>query len=389
MLDRYGFKRKNYADLLTDMDVKARELFGDDINTSERSPLGILIRLFAWFLAKTWELAEKVYNSGFITKAEGVQLDYLTPFFNTKRNPERASIVLLAFTGTPAHTIVEGTQFTTESNIYFVITEDVTLDVDGTGEGQAVAMEPGITGNVLPNTITVQAEPDADVLTVTNPEAATGGRDKESDGELLSRLLDSTAAQGSATADAIRAAVTSVPRVRAASVIENNSDRVVNGNEPKSIHVYVLGGEVADVAQAIYSKKAAGIATNGVEQTIIQDASGNDQTIKFDYATEVNIYASIALTTNAAFPADGVAQVQNAIVKVIGGLATDGTEYAGLGMGEEVYLSQLIAAVHSIAGVVNATIEIGEAPETLSPSNITIDPQEVAQTAFNQIEVTT
>lgn len=389
MLDRYGFKRKNYADLLTDMDVKARELFGDDINTSERSPLGILIRLFAWFLAKTWELAEKVYNSGFITKAEGVQLDYLTPFFNTKRNPERASIVPLAFTGTSAHTIVEGTQFTTESNIYFVLTENVTLDVDGTGEGEAISMEPGITGNVLANTITVQAEPDADVLTVTNPEAATGGRDKESDTELLSRLLDSNAAQGSATADAIRAAVTSVPGVRAASVIENNSDTVVNGNEPKSIHVYVLGGETSDVAQAIYSKKAAGIATNGVEQTIIQDASGNDQTIKFDYATEVSVYASVTLNTSTAFPADGVQRVQDAIVKVIGGLASDGTEYAGLGMGEDVYLSPLIAAVHSITGVINATIEIGETAGTLAPSNIIIDQQEVAQTAFNQIEVTT
>lgn len=389
MLDRYGFKRKNYADLLTDMDVKARELFGDDINTSERSPLGILIRLFAWFLAKTWELAEKVYNSGFITKAEGVQLDYLTPFFNTKRNPERASIVPLTFTGTPSHTIVEGTQFTTESNIYFVLTEDVTLSAGGTGQGEAIAMEPGITGNVLANTITVQAEPDADVLTVTNPEAATGGRDKESDTELLSRLLDSTAAQGSATADAIRAAVTGVSGVRAASVIENNSDTVVNGNEPKSIHVYVLGGETSDVAQAIYSKKAAGIATNGVEQTIIQDASGNDQTIKFDYATEVSVYASVTLNTSTAFPADGVQRVQDAIVKVIGGLASDGTEYAGLGMGEDVYLSPLIAAVHSITGVINATIEIGETAGTLAPSNIIIDQQEVAQTAFNQIEVTT
>lgn len=389
MLDRYGFKRKNYADLLTDMDVKARELFGDDINTSERSPLGILIRFFAWFLAKTWELAEKVYNSGFITKAEGVQLDYLTPFFNTKRNPERASIVPLAFTGTPAHTIVEGTQFTTESNIYFVLTEDVTLDVDGTGEGEAIAMEPGITGNVLANTITVQAEPDADVLTVTNPEAATGGRDKESDTELLSRLLDSNAAQGSATADAIRAAVTSVPGVRAASVIENNTMDTVDGNEPKSIHVYVLGGAQQDVASAIFEKKAAGIATNGVEQTIIQDASGNDQTIKFDYATEVSVYASVTLNTSTAFPADGVQRVQDAIVKVIGGLASDGTEYAGLGMGEDVYLSPLIAAVHSITGVINATIEIGETAGTLAPSNIIIDQQEVAQTAFNQIEVTT
>ena len=85
MLDGTGFKRKTYNDLQQEMDQRARELFGDDINTSERSPIGILIRLFAWFLGKSWELAEKVYNSGFVTKAEGVQLDNLTPLYNTQR----------------------------------------------------------------------------------------------------------------------------------------------------------------------------------------------------------------------------------------------------------------------------------------------------------------
>ena len=386
-LDRNGFKRKNYAEIYAEMEVKARESFGDDINMSERSPLGILIRLFSWALAKVWELAEKVYNSGFITKAEGVQLDNLTPFFNTKRNTEQAAVVELLFTGTPGYTITAGKQYTTPNDIYFVLTEDVILDVDGTGEGQAVCMDVGVVGNVPANTITVQAEPDTDVLTVNNPKASEGGRDYETDVELLNRLLDSSAGSGSGTANAIRAAVLAVPGVRAATVIENYENVTVDGNDPKSIHVYVLGGDPDDIAEAIFSKKAAGIKPMGAEVVTVIDDSGEPQTVRFDFAIEVQIYVEVDVTTTVAFPVDGATRVKDEIVKLIGGTASDGTIYVGSQMGEDVFVSQLTRAVFVIPGIVDASIRIGKAAGTLGTSNIVIQPNEVAQTGPNKVTV--
>ena len=37
MLDRNGFKRKTYDDLLNEMSAKAKEYFGADANVSERA----------------------------------------------------------------------------------------------------------------------------------------------------------------------------------------------------------------------------------------------------------------------------------------------------------------------------------------------------------------
>lgn len=73
MLDEHGFKRKTYDELLTDMESKAKELFGEDINLSSHSALGVFLRIIAWFMALIHELAERVYNSGFISSADGVQ----------------------------------------------------------------------------------------------------------------------------------------------------------------------------------------------------------------------------------------------------------------------------------------------------------------------------
>lgn len=44
-LDEKGFRRKQYAEIEEDMFIRARNLFGEDINLSVRSPLGIFFAL--------------------------------------------------------------------------------------------------------------------------------------------------------------------------------------------------------------------------------------------------------------------------------------------------------------------------------------------------------
>lgn len=379
-LDKNGFKRKNYAEIFAEAEIKAREFWGNDINTSERSSIGIVLRLFSWGVAKVWELAEKVYNSAYITKAEGVQMDNLTPLYNTKRNKEQAATVTLAFVGTPGYVVTAGKQFVTENDIYFTLTEDVTLNGTGNGAGRAVSMDVGTVGNVPADTITIQSEPDASITSVTNPDDAIGGRDYETDAELLSRLLDSSAGNGSGTANAIRAAVLAVPGVRAATVIENYENVVVDGNDPKSIHVYALGGDSQEIAEAIFSKKAAGIKPMGAQVLTVTDESGEPQLVRFDFAVEVPIYVEVDATTNVSFPVDGVTRIQDEVIKVIGGTANDGTIYVGSQMGEDVYISQISRAVLTVPGILDAVIRIRKASGSFAATNITIANNEVAQT---------
>ncbi|MBH0171013.1 baseplate J/gp47 family protein [Fictibacillus sp. 18YEL24] len=387
MLDKYGFKRKNYYELQSDMEERAKSLFGEDTNLSENSPIGVFIRLFSWFLSKTWELAEKVYNSAYITRAEGVQLDRLTAFFNTSRNPEQYATAELSITGTPNVTILEGTRFETESGIDFALTENVTLDGNGLGSGKVVSLTPGINGNVSAGAITIQSEPSADILEVTNIEDAEGGRDVETDPELLARMKASGASTGSGTPDAIVSEVLGVPGVRAANISVNNESTTVNGLPPHSNAVYVLGGDGQTIANALY-KHYVGLQFFGSQSYTVKDISGNSHTISFTPATQVNIFSNVTLTTNNTFTTTGVNDVKDAIVKIIGGTTNDGTLYVGLNMGEDVIYSKIIAAVMGTQGVVDASITIGKTVESQTTSNIQIETNEVAQINVSDITVT-
>lgn len=388
MLDETGFQRQTYSELLDGMEDKAKELFGEDINTSSKTPLGIILRIFAWFLAGIWDIAERVYNSGFVSKSEGVQLDRLGSNFGISREPAAEAVTTLFFTGEPGFVIEEQTQYTTESGIYFELIEDVVIGDDGTGTGAAVSLSKGVINNVAANTITEQAETLEGVYSVNNPEAASGGTDEESDPEFRARIKKSVEGSSASTNGGIISALLAVSGVRSANIVANNTMQTdADGNPPKSIHAYVLGGTKVDVAQALFDSVAAGIETVGEQSVVITDASGLDHDVKFDFAKEVKIYVQLDLKTNASFPADGVNQIKKNLVYKIGGIDENGSSFTGSQMGDDVILSQLFNAVYQVNGVSDVTIQIGKDAAALSQSNITIEPREVAQVHFSEIVV--
>lgn len=388
MLDRNGFTKKTYSDLLDEMIAKAKELFGENTNTSAYMPLGIILRIFAWFLSNIWDNLERVYNSRYIKKSEGIQLDYHGGDKNIKRNPAQYAYTNLVFTGLPGYTIETETQFATANDIYFMLIEDVTLDLNGNGTGQAVSVETGSIYNVEPNTITLQAEPIEEIYTVTNPEKANGGADKEGDETYKPRLLQANESNGKATANSIISALLNTSGVRSATAIFNKTMEVdANGNPPKSVHAYVLGGLKDDIAMSLFNSVSGVSQTVGEQQVIVKDLSGVDHLICFDYAEEVQIYFSISITTNPKFEVDGIDQIKNNIIAKIGGVDSTGTVQSGLPMGASVILSQQYSSVYQVAGIDDVTIEIGTTLDNLSASNISISQNQVAVTSVELIEV--
>ncbi|WP_261948764.1 baseplate J/gp47 family protein [Paenibacillus melissococcoides] len=133
MLDASGFKRMRYSDLLEQMEEQARAKYGETTNTSALSPLGIILRIFAFFLAYVWQGVEHVYYAAYRDTATGVSLDRLAPQVGIKRFQEEFAYGELTFIGTPEYTIPEGTIVGTATGKYFVTNEDLTLDNDGKG----------------------------------------------------------------------------------------------------------------------------------------------------------------------------------------------------------------------------------------------------------------
>lgn len=389
-LDSKGYKRKTYDDLLRDMSAKAKEKFGENANVSERSVLGILLRIMAWFLSLVWQDNENVYYSAFRKTAEGAQLDMLLPYAGITRNLDQYAFGPLEITGTPNHSVSAGYLVSkNNTDIFFETTEDVVLGSNGKGIVEIKAVELGSNSNTAANTITEIVNPDADVISVTNIADTTGGREKETDLEARERASITVEGMGSATTNAIRTNLLKIPTIRAATVIENYGDEPdAYGTPMRSIQAFVLGGTDEEIAYAIFEKKAGGIQPYGTTYVDVIDDGGNPQQIGFTRAIEVPIYIKAIINTNSSFPSNGTDQIKSTLIRYVGGVDVDSSVYAGLNMGEDVIESRLIARTYQVVGIEDVTFEISTDCINYSESNIAIGLQEVAQLDANNIEVT-
>lgn len=378
MLDENGFKRKTYDELLTDMETKAKELFGEDANLSPHSVLGILFRVLAWFLALSHELAERVYNSGFISKSTGVQLDRHGNNLGVLRDVEMPAEVTLVFEGKPGYVIEEGVQFQTENEIIFEMVDVVTIDESGRGQGLAVSQVYASNSNVPAGSITISVEPVEEITAVINPEPATGGSDREADTNYRARIKLATNSTPGPPINGIISALNEVPSVRSASVIENNTMQIdEKGNPPKSIHVFCFGGKDEEVADAIFNAVAAGIETVGSKSVTVKDISGFEKTVKFDYANSINIFSRVTINVSSQFEKGAESDVKAAVYNYIN----------NLNMGDDVIHSYIYPGVYQVPGILVAKIEIGKSSNALNPSDIDIQENESAQILMENIEV--
>ena len=64
-LTELGFHRSTYDEILEDKIQLAQNLFGEDIETSEQTPLGKFIRIGAYDLSKAYEDLENIYYARF------------------------------------------------------------------------------------------------------------------------------------------------------------------------------------------------------------------------------------------------------------------------------------------------------------------------------------
>ena len=65
MLTETGYTRRTYDEIIDDKIERAQELFGEDIETDETTPLGKFIRINAYDQALAEEEAEAIYYARF------------------------------------------------------------------------------------------------------------------------------------------------------------------------------------------------------------------------------------------------------------------------------------------------------------------------------------
>lgn len=387
-LNKNGFDRPNQAEIREDLDEQQRELFGADVNLNDKSPNGIINGILSYTFSKLWELAEKVWHSSHPSQAEGKQLDYLTVFFGTQRRRNRYAMGTIQIKGTPGYTVPYGRIYERNdgSNVQYMQLEDCLINVDGNGFADVTAITYGESGNAPANTLTVPVEPDSDVISVINYGKIEGGVNEETDEELRVRLEASQSSLGSGTINAIYSDLIAVPNVRAVRIKVNETSEIVDGNPPHSISVYVLGGDGKEIGEALM-KNYTGISFNGTNPVFVQDVGGNQHVLYYTRAYKTQIKSKVTIKVNEQFSTNGIKFVQDAIVKVIGGLDNQNITHNGLNMGEDVVYMQVANAVMNVVGVTDVSLLLAGGDNPLKAENVVIQPDSVAEISVNDIEV--
>lgn len=382
MLTDNGYERPTFEDILTNLESKARELFGEDIETNEQTPLGKFLRIIAYDRAEEEEEKELIFYSRYPNTASGVNLDRLCPLVGISRNPATPSQYELTVTGTAGYTVPYGFEVSTDSGIIFYNTLDTVIGEDGTIKITVECTESGDIGNVTPSEITQIVNPDADIDSISGASLVTVGIDEESDFELRNRFVQASAGLGSCNETALESALIRVPTVTSSNVIVNETDETDSGGRPPhSFTCFITGGigYEKEIAETIFDKKPVGIRTYGTQSYTLTDESGAEHTIYFSRTTNVNIYVKLSVKTTSAFEGEtGIEEIKKNIMAHIN----------SLGVGSSVILSALYSHIHSVAGVKEVTsLQLSTDGSTYSANNITIS--DVQNAVCTNVEVTT
>lgn len=388
MLTKSGFKRQRTADYLPIIEEQARDLFGEDADLSDRTPLGKFIHLQAQQRAEDNEQLEMVYNARFVDTSEGATLE---------ANVKRALLTRKRWIKATGEVVVNldkgakiniGDLFRTKYNVYFKALEAIDAVEDGNYRVDVEALEYGAIGNVEPNDICIIVNPQSGINSVENYDAFFNGQDEEADEELQDRYYESLGKVGFRRVESIEANVLDeVEGVRAAIVIENDTNVVdAEGRPPHSVETVVLGGLDEDVAMAIFRKKGGGIQAYGSTVYNFTDSRGITHEIGFTRATTVVVHVKVYVEKSNQYPLNGDELVIGQIVKYVGG-TYKGTLYNGVGMSSNVICTKAEARVLSIEGIEDVRVEFSTDGISYTSSNVLIAFPEVAETDESKVEV--
>lgn len=374
----------------------AKAYFGDDLNDDQYAVIRLFYRPIAEELASIQEDVGLVLASSQIDNATGEALDLLTSLIGVQRKPAKKATGEVTFSRDSAastdYTIPKGTVVQTDSlePIRFETTEEAIL-LSGTTSVSGVpvkAQEGGTDGNLGANTLVVMPDSPTGIQDVTNPNQTGGGEDRETDEALRTRAKEGLAEGSAATAAALISAARGIEGVRGVTIYINDTNTDNNYGNGLPAHSFELLVSTEDattqatVGQTILDTKAAGdysvAGVNGTSVSITGDLpNGQTHTIEYSEPIEVQIYVDVDLVKTEEYAGDS--EIQDNVVKYIGGILNNEVGVYGLEVSEDVIYTKVQSAIMNTEGVHDITsLNIGTSSSPTGTSNVAIATNEQA-----------
>lgn len=355
-----GFVRKPLSVILDSINSKFIGAFGDTFDISPESPDGQVIGIVSDEIYQCWNQAELVFNAYRPGAMQGIGLDNICELSNTIRYVDQPTAVTVVCGGSsgvnvPAGSIVsDGTmKFTTQTDVE--LPGDVTVKANTTGAYY-----------VAPNTITKIETPISGWTSVNNPDEGQTGITYEEDPALRARRDKTTAVSGSATVEAIYAALADL-NLNYIRIRDNDTGAAIGSQPAGTVYVVIQGGTKNDIACRIYGAKTGGVPTFGSEVITIKDSKGYPHDVKFSRPSAQEIFVKGTFKRRAGSNVssnDTILTLQQAAVDYLNNLQP----------GEPVVWSYLFGPLMSaVNGVEIDSLYIGIAANPTSNTTIEID----------------
>ncbi len=312
-----------------------------------------------------------------ITNSYAYTIDYTTPdglktiTYTSDGSATKAEILagLLAAVTVPAHPLITAIM---DDDDYLYIrkndpyalsawTADSKISILKVAKfGEIISEEAGeITQEI--GTINTISTPVAGWDSVINFTAGVGGSDIETDDELRIRFRNTKYDKASNILEALYSALISSEGVTEVVIYENDTATTdANGVPAHSFLPIINGGDSAELAKTIWNNKPLGIRSYQASGTpiTIYDSQGFPHLIGVNRATPVPIYISMSLTKDVTYPADGDAQIKDAIIAFL---------ESNFGIGDDIVYSRLYTPINTVRGHQVDTLTIGT---TASPVGV-------------------
>lgn len=254
-----------------------------DVDTREGSYVDTLIGPVSLELWKVYTALNAALPIAFIDETSGVYIDKKCAEVGITRKAGTKAIVTLRFTGTDGATVPAGSAFLTLTGQEFVTLTAAVIS-GGAAEVAAKAEEIGAGYNVTAGTIINQYNSISGITAVTNPAAAAGGADAESDASLVQRYyayLQTPATSGNVHHYEQWALETSGVGAVKVTPLENG---------PGTVGVLIVGPQKQPVDSEIVTACAAHIEANRPIGPVVTVASAE--------ALAINVTATVSISTS-------------------------------------------------------------------------------------------
>jgi uncharacterized phage protein gp47/JayE len=368
-----GFIKKRQDDIKTELEDSYKIIYGNDVNLLPESTNGQEIGVYSESLSDIWDLLEVLYYQGDPGASKGRVQELLYSLNGITRNQASKTKADLEISGAPGTVVNVDFQAKNSNNLVFQILEVIDTEriIDGTGKITLKA-ESLITGyNVaVADTINIIVNSQAGITSVTNPEDAVTGTDKESNSRFRLRRSLSTAIPGENIIESLFSQLSDLDDVAFVRVYQNRSSvtQPETNIPPHSFMAVVEGGNDDEISEIIWRNTNCGIGSYGNEENTVIDPNGFEATVYFQRPALIDVVIVVNLTAKTEdMPQETIDLIKQNIVDYSAGLLSEETGgFPGFNIGQNISISRLYQPINLVQNHFITSITINGLPSDLS-----------------------